>query len=57
MVIDGKLTTGKLASFVLYAITLSVGILGTTGVMNLIVTALGVSENVKIFILYQCIFF
>jgi len=45
MVIDGKLTTGKLSSFVMYAITLSVGILGATGVLNLIITAVGVAEK------------
>ena len=46
------MTTGKLTSFVLYAITLSVGLLGATGVINIIVTATGVSEKVKINLIY-----
>ncbi len=46
MVLDGELTSGQLASFVLYTITLSVGLLGVGGIFNNIITALSVAEKV-----------
>ena len=45
MVLDNKLTTGQLSSFILYTITLSAGLLAVGGVSNMIITAVGISEK------------
>ena len=47
MVIDKKISTGDLTSFVLYTITLSVGVLATGGMLNIIISAVGVAEKVN----------
>ncbi|EAR85633.2 ABC-type multidrug transport system, ATPase and permease component (macronuclear) [Tetrahymena thermophila SB210] len=45
LVLEGKLTTGQLSSFILYTITLSTGLLAVGGISNQIITAVGVSEK------------
>lgn len=44
LTIDGKLTIGDLTSYVLYTVTLTVGFSSVTGIMNQLVSALGVCE-------------
>jgi hypothetical protein len=39
---NGKLTLGNLASYVLYTVTLTVGFSSVTGIINQLVSALGV---------------
>lgn len=45
MVMNKELTAGELTSFSLYTITMSVGLLSTGGTINMLVTAVGVAEN------------
>jgi ABC-type bacteriocin/lantibiotic exporter with double-glycine peptidase domain len=42
LAIDGQLTLGNLASYVLYTVTLTVGFSSVTGIINQLVSALGV---------------
>jgi ABC-type multidrug transport system fused ATPase/permease subunit len=42
LTIDGELTIGDLTSFVLYTVTLTVGFSSVSGIINQIVSALGV---------------
>lgn len=42
LTIDGELSIGDLASFVLYTVTLTVGFSSVSGIINQIVSALGV---------------
>lgn len=42
LTIDGELTIGDLASFVLYTVTLTVGFASVSGIINQIVSAIGV---------------
>lgn len=44
MVLDNKITTGDLTSFVLYTITLSIGVLAGGGMLNIIISAVGIAE-------------
>ena len=45
LTIDGHLTIGSLASFVLYTVTLTAGFASVYGILNQIVSALGVCER------------
>lgn len=45
MVIDGSMSIGDLSGFVLYTITLSVGLIGTGNTLNTFVTAMGIGEK------------
>lgn len=45
MVINGDLSVGDLSGFVLYTITMAMSLIGTGGVLNTLVTALGVAEK------------
>lgn len=40
------MTVGDLSGFVLYTITMAMSLIGTGGVVNTIVTALGASEKI-----------
>lgn len=42
LTIEGKLSIGSLASFVLYTVTVTAGFASVSGIMNQIVSALGV---------------
>jgi len=42
LTIDGELTIGDLASYVLYTVTLTVGFSSVTGILNQLISALGV---------------
>lgn len=46
MVIDKELSIGDLSGFVLYTITMSVGLIGIGNNMNTTITATGVAEKV-----------
>ncbi len=46
LTIDGELSIGNLTSYVLYAVTLTVGFASISGIVNQIVSALGVSEKI-----------
>lgn len=45
LTIDGELSIGDLASYVLYTVTLTVGFASASGTINQIVSALGVCET------------
>lgn len=45
LTIDGKLTIGDLASYVLYTVTLTVGFSSASGILNQLISALGVCET------------
>ena len=45
MVIKDKLSVGELSSFILYTITMSVGLVASGGVLNQMITAVGVAEK------------
>ncbi len=47
MVIKGKITIGLLSSFVLYTVTMSIGLLNVGGMINAIIMAAGVTESVN----------
>lgn len=45
LTINGQLSIGDLASYVLYTVTLTVGFASVSGIINQIVSALGVCEH------------
>jgi len=45
LVIDGELTVGNLTSFVMYTVTMTVGLLSAGGTLNDIISAVGIAEN------------
>lgn len=45
MVINDDLSIGDLSGFVLYTITMAMSLIGTGGILNTLVTALGVAEK------------
>lgn len=45
LVLDGKLSIGNLTSFVMYTITLSVGLVASGSIISVIITAVGVAER------------
>lgn len=45
LTIDGEISIGDLTSFVLYTITLTVGFASISGIINQIISALGVCEH------------
>jgi ATP-binding cassette subfamily B (MDR/TAP) protein 10 len=46
LVIDQEITIGQLTSYVLYTITLTVGLTSVAGIINQIVSAIGVCEKI-----------
>lgn len=46
LTINGELSIGDLASYVLYTVTLTIGFASVSGIMNQIVSALGVCEHI-----------
>ena len=56
LVKDQKMTIGDLTSYIMYTITLSVGLMASGGTANSIITALGVAERVFILIFNKKIY-
>lgn len=46
LVIDGEMTIGDLTSYILYAITLTIGFASISGIINQTISALGICENI-----------
>ena len=46
LVIDGQLSIGDLTSFVLYTITLTVGFASVSGILNQLISAIGICEHI-----------
>lgn len=46
LVIDGELSIGDLTSFVLYTITLTIGFASISGIINQVISALGICEHI-----------
>ena len=46
LAINGELSIGDLASYVLYTVTLTVGFASVSGIMNQMISALGVCESI-----------
>lgn len=46
LTINGELSIGDLASYVLYTVTLTVGFASVSGIINQIISALGVCESI-----------
>ena len=46
LVIDGDLSIGDLTSFVLYTITLTVGFASVSGIINQLISAIGICEHI-----------
>ena len=45
LVVDGEITVGNLTSFVMYTVTMSVGLLTAGGTLNDIISAVGIAEK------------
>ena len=45
LVVDGEITVGNLTSFVMYTVTMIVGLLSAGGTLNDIISAVGIAEK------------
>ena len=45
LVVDGEITVGNLTSFVMYTVTMAVGLLSAGGTLNDIISAVGIAEK------------
>ena len=45
LVVDGEITVGNLTSFVMYTVTMSVGLLSAGGTLNDIISAVAIAEK------------
>ena len=45
LVVDGEITVGNLTSFVMYTVTMSVGLLTAGGTLNDIISSVGIAEK------------